>query len=71
MRERLLLAGLLDELADLLKTSDEYKELSTDEADRNRRKIESICDKINLSLAQGFQIKTPTGEQRAIHGMDQ
>jgi hypothetical protein len=69
MRERMALASLLDKLADLLKTSDEYKELSTDEADRNKREIGAVIEKINLSLAQGFQIKTPTGEQRAISGV--
>jgi len=70
MRERLKLAGLLDNLADLLKTSDEYKELSTDEVNRNRREIKSVIDKISLSLAEGFQVKTPTGEQRTISGVD-
>lgn len=69
MRERLLLAGLLDQLADLLKTSDEYKELSTDEVDRNRREIESVCDKINLCLGQVVQVKTPVGQQRTISGV--
>lgn len=64
-----MLAGLLDKLADLLKTSDEYKELPTDEVDRNRREIESVCDQINLCLAKAFQIKTPVGQQRAISGV--
>lgn len=69
MRRNLLLAGLLDELADLLKTSDEYKELPTDEINRDRRKIKSLCSKINLHLAEEFQIKTPIGEQRTIQGV--
>lgn len=69
MRERLMLANLLDKLADLLKTSDEYKELSTDEADRNRREIQRVCDLIDAQMAQAFQIKTPVGEQRAILGV--
>jgi hypothetical protein len=69
MRERIMLAGLLDKLADLLKTSDEYKELSTDKIERNKREIESVIDKINLSSAEGFQIKTPVGEQRTIQGV--
>jgi len=70
-RERLLLAGLLDKLADLLKTSYEYKELSTDEVIRNKREIASVCDQINLCLAEGFQIKTLIGHQGAIRGLDE
>lgn len=69
MRERLMLANLLDKLADLLKTSDEYKELSTDEVARNRREIQRVCDLINAQMAQTFQIRTPIGEQRTIQGV--
>jgi len=69
-RKRLLLAGLLDKLADSLKTSYEYKELSTDKIARSKQEIRSVCDQINLCLAEGFQTKTLIGHQRAIRELD-
>jgi len=69
--EGMLLAGLLDKLADLLEeiTNENYKNKTTDEKDRIDKEIQSVCRQIKLCLAKGFQIKTPTGEQRTISGV--
>lgn len=64
-RDKLLLAGLLDKLAELL---DEKLEHKPDE-DRTDREIKGVCRRISENMERIFQIKTPIGQQREISGM--